>query len=98
MSKNIYIVECSAGSFDSFRTYISGVYDELGLAEELKDKLNAENLKIREEFNRLRDPQNPDDMSPAQDDFYYRNQQALEFNKAEVVTYILNKEIKHGAN
>lgn len=46
--KTVYIIECSAGSWDSYHTWIGGIYTNEKSAEIAKNKLNLDAKIIRD--------------------------------------------------
>ena len=88
----VYVVECSSGSWDSFHWWIGGIFNEAKDAEELKDKLNAEAKRIKDECPVKG---NTDDMSEEDEDKYWTyfstNENAMEWNDAKVKEYPVNK-------
>jgi len=88
----VYVVACSSGSWDSFHWWIGGIFNEPKDAEELKDKLNAEAKRIKDECPVKG---NKDDMSEEDEDKYWTyfssKENAMEWNDATVKEYPVNK-------
>ena len=96
MKKSVYIVECSSGSWDSYHSWISGIFENPQDAENLKTKLNDEYKRILDECPVKG---NPDDMSDEDEIKYIEHfrkypEYFREWNEAEVKEYALNEEIK----
>lgn len=90
--QNVYIVECSSGSWDSYHWWIGGIYNDVKDAEELKDRLNAEAARVKEEFSIK---YNEDDMNEEDTikywEYYEKHEEMLEWNCAKVKEYPLNR-------
>ena len=90
----VYIVECHSGDFDSYTTWIAGVYTTNEAASELSNRLNTEAKVIKDNCP----VKYSDDLSDEDDEIYWnyhvKYQKAMEFGEAEVREIILNKEIK----
>lgn len=91
-NNTIYVVECSSGSYDSYHWWIGGIFNEQKDAEVLKDQLNVEAKRIKDECPVKG---NTDEMSEEEEDRYWEhfvsNQELMEWNEAKVREYPTNK-------
>ena len=92
-----YVVECSAGCYDDYHTWIAGVFPDAIDAEKLKEEITN---KIEISKN-IPCPFNEDSLeflTDEQNDIYYKwwneNNDALEFNSARVVEYPFGKSYR----
>ncbi len=87
----IYILQCSSGSWDGFSWWIGGVFNNINDAEEMKIKLNMEAQKIKDDCPVKG---NTDDMSEEDENKYWsyhaRNEKLMEWGDCLVVKYPLN--------
>lgn len=85
-----YTVQCHSGSFDSYVTWIAGIFDSLEKAEEAKNFLNKRAKDIKENC-----PVNPyNDLTDEEEAIYWeyhrRHEKEMEWTEAEVKEYIVN--------
>ena len=92
----VYVVECSAGSYDSFHWWIGGMSLDKEEAHRMADELEAEVERIKSECPFRGDPYD-DDTSPEQEaaywEYYSRFSNEMEWGRAEVKEYELGKII-----
>lgn len=91
-SKNLYVVECSSGSWDGFHWWVGGIFNEQKDAEALKDKLNAEAKRIKDECPVKGDPYEMNEEDEAKwEKYFVANETSMEWNEAKVKEYPINK-------
>jgi hypothetical protein len=90
-----YVVECSAGDYESYHTWIAGILLNFEDAEKLKNEI-IEKIEIikntpyaPEYFEALTIEQR----NRIYYEWWHKKQQALEFNTAKVKVYPFNKSI-----
>ncbi len=89
---SVFIVECSTGCHD-FKWWIGGIFTDINLANELRDKLNEEARRIKSECPiRNEDDENSEDIYWK---YYISNEQYMEWINAIVKEYNLNKPINN---
>ena len=92
-----YVVECSSGSYDDYRTWISGIFLDASDAENLKTQIetrieNTKNIPCpfkEEDLGILSDEQ-----SSSFYKWWEENNKAMEFNGVTVTEIPLNKFIE----
>jgi len=92
-----YVVECSAGSYDDYHTWIAGIFPDAIDAENLKNEITAKVEADRnmpcpyteEEIEFLTDEQ-----SEKYHNWWFKNNEAEEFNSAKVVEYPFGKSCR----
>lgn len=93
MEKKIYVVSCSSGSYDSFQWWIGGIFDDLKMAEDVRDSLN----QLAKTVQNACPIKYHEDMTDEDDDKYWlyfaKNQLMMEWSDAEVKEYPLNTPI-----
>lgn len=89
---SVFIVECSTGCHD-FKWWIGGIFTDINLANELRDKLNEEAMRIKSACPiRNEDDENSEDIYWK---YYISNEKYMEWNNAVVKEYSLNKPINN---
>lgn len=97
MEKVCYVVQCSAGSYDDYHTWIAGIYLNALEAEELKLKIIAE-IDVVKNIPKPYKEEELKFLTFEQREVYYKwcdeNNDANEFNSANVIEYPLGKPVK----
>lgn len=92
-----YVVECSAGSYDDYHTWIAGIFPDAIDAENLKKEIENKN-EIVKNIPCPFDEDNLEFLTDEQNDIYYKwwneNNDANEFNSAKVVEYPFGKSCR----
>lgn len=92
-----YVVECSSGSWDDYRSWIAGIFPNEADAEELKEEINSKADAARS-VPCLFEVDDPDTLSIEESSVYYEwwnnKDEALEFNSAEVKEYPFGEAVK----
>lgn len=92
-----YVVECSAGDYESYHTWIAGIFLNLEDAEKLKNEI-IEKIEIIKDISSPYDSEYFESLTIEQRstiyyEWWHKKQQALEFNTAKVKVYPFNKPI-----
>jgi hypothetical protein len=91
-----YVVECSAGSYDDYHTWIAGIFSDAVDAENLKKKINTEIEIVKNTPCPFKDEEIPF-LSSEQSRTFYKwydeNEKANDFNTAKVNEYPMNIEL-----
>lgn len=95
----LYLVKCSAGSWDSYHEWIGGVFDNIDLANDLINELKEKTNLIKSNA-----PENPDYENYNEDnwniyekkyevyqDYYFKHQNDMEYNGSVIIPYNLNE-------
>ena len=92
-----YVVECSAGCYDDYHTWIAGIFPDAIDAEKLKEEI-TNRIEISKNIPCPFDEDNLEFLTEEQNDIYYKwwneNNDALEFNSARVVEYPFGKSCR----
>ena len=92
-----YVVECSAGSYDDYHTWIAGIFPDAIDAENLKKEIETKN-EIVKNIPSPFDESDLEFLTEEQVDIYYKwwneNNDAQEFNSARVVEYPFGKSCR----
>lgn len=90
--KNMYIIECSSGSFDSYSNWVGGVFSDKNKAQAEVDRLTAEAKRIVEECPIKG---NPEEFTDEEDEKYLhywaKHQKAFEWSHPEIKEVEINK-------
>ena len=85
-----YVVECSAGSYDDYHTWIAGIFLDAIDAEKLKTEITTKN-EIEKNTPAPYTEEQLEFLTDEQSDKFYKwwndNNEANEFNSAKVVEY-----------
>jgi hypothetical protein len=94
MNKVVYLVECSAGSWDSYHWWVGGIFENQEDADKYVQALNAENKRLVEEECPFKGQIEDMNLTDEEDEIYYRwyskHSDAMEWNGAKVKQYPLN--------
>lgn len=89
-----YVVECSAGCYDDYHSWIAGIYLDAFDAEKLKTEITTK-IEIQKNIPCPFDENQLEFLTDEQNDVYYKwwndNNDATEFNSARVVEYPIGK-------
>ena len=92
-----YVVECSAGCYDDYHTWIAGIFPDAVDAEKLKEEITNK-VEISKNIPCPFDEDNLEFLTDEQNDIYYKwwndNNDANEFNSAKVVEYPFGKSCR----
>ena len=92
-----YVVECSAGSYDDYHTWIAGIFPVAVDAEKLKEEITNK-VEISKNIPCPFDEDNLEFLTDEQNDIYDKwwndNNDANEFNSAKVVEYPFGKSCR----
>ncbi len=92
-----YVVECSSGCYDDYRTWIAGIFPDAIDAEKLKIEI-TNRVEISKNIPCPFDEDNLEFLTDEQNDIYYKwcndNNDANEFNSARVVEYPFGKSCR----
>jgi len=92
-----YVVECSAGCYDDYHTWIAGIFPDAIDAEKLKIEI-TNRVEISKNIPCPFDEDNLEFLTDEQNDIYYKwwndNNDANEFNSAKVVEYPFGKSCR----
>ena len=92
-----YVVECSAGRYDDYHTWIAGIFPDAIDAEKLKEEITNK-IEISKNIPCPFDEDNLEFLTDEQNDIYYKwwndNNDANEFNSAKVVEYPFGKSCR----
>lgn len=91
----IYIIICESGHWDSYRTWVGGVFDDETMAQNECDKMNTYAQQIQDSCPVKKDPDNmSDEEEELYESWWLKNKKYAEWGPAKVVPYILNKTIE----
>lgn len=92
-----YVVECSAGIYDDYHTWIAGIFLDAIDAEKLKTEITTKN-EIEKNTPAPYTEEQLEFLTDEQSDKFYKwwndNNEANEFNSAKVVEYPLGKSCR----
>lgn len=92
-----YVVECSSGSWDDYRSWIAGIFPNEADAEKLKEEINSKADAARS-IPCPFEVDDPDSLSVEDFGIYYKwwniNNEASEFNSADVKEYPFGEAVK----
>ena len=92
-----YVVECSAGSYDDYHTWISGIFPDAIDAEKLKNEITTK-IEITKNIPAPFKEEDLEFLTDEQSDVFYKwwneNNDACEFNSAKVVEYPFGKSCR----
>jgi len=95
--KEVYIVECSAGSWDDYRWWVGGIFESQEDADNYAHALNSENERLLKAECPFKEPVEDMDLTEEEDEQYYRwwneHNNAKEWNGAKVKQYSINTPI-----
>jgi len=93
-AKFVYLVECSAGCWDSYHWWVGGIFENQEDADNYAHALNIENQRLLEVECPFKEPVEDMDLTEEEDDKYYRwwndHNDAVEWNGAKVKQYPIN--------
>ena len=92
-----YVVECSAGSWDDYHTWIAGIFPDAFSAERLKDEITNK-VEIAKNIPAPYKEEDLEFLTEEQNDIFHKwwneNNDAYEFNSAKVNEYPFGKSCR----
>jgi hypothetical protein len=87
--KNVYVVQCSSGSYEDYHWWIAGIFFEATAAEELKSKIEADIETAKNSPPPFDEDSEflTDEQKDVLANWLYENDRALDFNAVKVVEY-----------
>lgn len=95
MNNEVFVIMCESGHWDSYHTWIGGIFDDSKKAKEECDKLNARAKQIQDSCPiKKREEDMSDEEEVIFNSWWVNNQTYAEWGPAKVVEYTLNEIVK----